>query len=292
SGSGTTADSTVATINVVKANDDPTITNLAGDSLAYTEGDRAVVIEQGADVVVTDADSADFDTGTLTVSFAAGSDSAEDILSIRNQGYSAGEISIAGWGVAYEGTLIGSYEGGANGVDLVITFNANADAAAVQALIQNITYENSDSDNATIGARTVRFVLSDGDGATSADYDTTVTITAVNDAPTFDVGDGLVRTAISAGNEYVSQMAVQADGKIVTVGYDSNDDVVLTRHNTDGTLDTSFDTDGIVSTNVTDSDYGYSVAIQSDGKILVSGLGQTSGNGDFLLLRYNSDGSL
>ncbi|MCP4336151.1 MAG: hypothetical protein GY785_26200, partial [Gammaproteobacteria bacterium] len=193
-----------------KANDDPTITNLAGDALAYSEGDRAVVIEQGSDVVVTDADSADFDTGTLTVSFAAGSDSAEDILSIRNQGYSAGEISIAGWGVAYEGTLIGSYEGGANGVDLVITFNANADAAAVQALIQNITYENSDSDNATIGARTVRFVLSDGDGATSADYDTTVTITAVNDAPTFDVGDGLVRTAISAGNEWVSQMAVQA----------------------------------------------------------------------------------
>ncbi|MCP4966558.1 MAG: BspA family leucine-rich repeat surface protein, partial [bacterium] len=87
----------------------PTITNLTGDALAYSEGDRAVVIEQGSDVVVADADSTDFDTGTLTVSFAAGSDVVEDILAIRNQGYGAGEISIAGWGVAYGGTLIGSF---------------------------------------------------------------------------------------------------------------------------------------------------------------------------------------
>ncbi|MCP3687022.1 MAG: DUF4347 domain-containing protein, partial [Gammaproteobacteria bacterium] len=145
----------------------PTITGLDNDTLDYTEGDRAVVIEQGANVDVDDVDSTDFDTGKLTVSFTAGSDSEEDILGIHNQGYGAGKISIVGWGVAYGGTLIGSYAGGANGDDLVITFNANADAAAVAALIQNITYENSDSENATIGARTVRFNLTDGDGGTS-----------------------------------------------------------------------------------------------------------------------------
>ncbi|MCP3856052.1 MAG: hypothetical protein GY698_15145, partial [Actinomycetia bacterium] len=115
--------SETATISVGAQNDVPTITNLAGDGLAYSEGDRAVIIEQGSDVIVADVDSTDFDTGTLTVSFTAGSDVAEDILGIRNQGYSTGEISIAGWGVAYGGTLIGSFEGGANGDDLVITFN-------------------------------------------------------------------------------------------------------------------------------------------------------------------------
>ncbi|MCP4238105.1 MAG: hypothetical protein GY770_31830, partial [Aestuariibacter sp.] len=136
------------------------------------------------------------------------------------------------------------------------------------------------------------FSVNDGTADSASSYTMTVDVTAVNDVSTFSTGDGLVSTAISAGNEYVSQMAVQSDGKIVTVGYDSNDDVVLTRHNIDGTLDTSFDTDGIVFTNVSDFDFGYSIAIQSDGKILVSGLSQTSGNGNFLLLRYNSDGSL
>ncbi|MDR4481117.1 MAG: DUF4347 domain-containing protein [Nitrospira sp.] len=74
----------------------PTITNLSGDSLAYSEGDGAVVIEQGGNAVVADVDSADFNTGTLTVSFTAGSDSAEDVLSIRNQGTGAGQIGVSG----------------------------------------------------------------------------------------------------------------------------------------------------------------------------------------------------
>jgi cadherin domain-containing protein/cadherin-like protein len=50
-------------------------------------------------------------------------------------------------------------------------------------LVQNITYENTDTANPTLGSRTVRYVLTDGDGGTSANYDTTVTMAAVNDAP-------------------------------------------------------------------------------------------------------------
>ena len=71
------------------------IANLAGDTLAYAEGDGAVVIEQGGNATVSDVDSADFDTGTLTVSFTAGSDSAEDVLAIRNQGTGAGQIGVS-----------------------------------------------------------------------------------------------------------------------------------------------------------------------------------------------------
>ncbi|MCP4335892.1 MAG: hypothetical protein GY785_24875, partial [Gammaproteobacteria bacterium] len=239
-------------IDISATNAVPTITNLAGDGLAYSEGDRAVVIEQGADTIVADVDSTDFDTGTLTISFAAGSDASEDILGIRNQGSGTGEIGVAGWGVAYEGTLIGSYTGGANGDDLVITFNANANAAAVQALIGNITYENTDSDNATTGARTVRFVLTDGDSGTSADYDTTVTVSAVNDAPTFNAaGTGILTTDF--GHDYGESVTVQDDGKILVAGYSytgSNWDFALTRYNADGSLDTSFDSDGIVTTPI------------------------------------------
>ena len=90
---------------------------------------------------------------------------------------------MSGSNVSYAGTTIGSFTGGSSGTDLVITFNANADATATQALIQNITYENTDTDNPTTGNRTVRYVLTDGDSGTSANYDTTVNFSAVNDIP-------------------------------------------------------------------------------------------------------------
>ncbi|MBK9628288.1 MAG: hypothetical protein IPO56_11460 [Flavobacteriales bacterium] len=59
----------------------------------------------------------------------------------------------------------------------------------------------------------------------------------------------------------------------------------------DGTLfwDNSFSDDGIATTDPgTGDDYGYSVAIQPDAKIVVSG----KANGDFALARYNTDGTL
>jgi Domain of unknown function (DUF4347)/Bacterial Ig domain len=164
-------------------NDAPTITNLSGDSLAYSEGDGAVVIEQGGNALVADSDSANFDTGTLTVSFTSGSDSAEDVLAIRNQGTGAGQIGVSGANVTYEGTTIGTFTGGSSGSNLVVTFNSNATPTAVQALIRNVTYENTDTAAPTTGARTMRYVLTDGDGGTSANYDTTVTVSGVNDAP-------------------------------------------------------------------------------------------------------------
>ena len=44
----------------------PVIDNLSGDTLAYEEGDGAVVIDQGTAAGVSDADSVDFDGRTLT----------------------------------------------------------------------------------------------------------------------------------------------------------------------------------------------------------------------------------
>ncbi|MDC8448276.1 MAG: DUF4347 domain-containing protein [Nitrospira sp.] len=161
----------------------PTITNLSGDSLAYSEGQGAVVIERGGNAVVADVDSPNLDTGTLTVSIPTGGDSAEDVLSIRNQGPGAGQIGVSGSTVTYGGTTIGTFAGGSSGSDLVITLNSNATPTAVTALVKNITYQNTDTNAPTTGARTVRFVLTDGDGGTSANYDTTVTVSGVNDAP-------------------------------------------------------------------------------------------------------------
>ncbi len=169
-------------MTVTAVNDAPTITSLSGDSRAYSEGAEAVVIESG-NAVVADVDSTNFDTGTLTVSFTAGSDSAEDVLAIRNQGTGAGQIGVSGANVTYQGVTIGTFTGGSSGSNLVITLNASATSTAVTALVRNITYQNTDTHAPTTGARTVRFVLTDGDGGTSPNYNATVTVSAVNDAP-------------------------------------------------------------------------------------------------------------
>jgi uncharacterized delta-60 repeat protein/LPXTG-motif cell wall-anchored protein len=103
-------------------------------------------------------------------------------------------------------------------------------------------------------------------------------------------GNGKVTTDIS-GVDFGFSVAIQQDGKILVAGYTSiggSDDFALVRYNTNGTLDTSFDSDGIVTTNLGGNGYGYSVAIQQDGKILVAG----DTGGDFALVRYNTNGTL
>jgi uncharacterized delta-60 repeat protein len=73
----------------------------------------------------------------------------------------------------------------------------------------------------------------------------------------------------------------------------------LLRYNMDGSLDTTFGNDGIVTTNVgPDDDQAYRIALQSDGRIVAAGrkgiffypTDQRKGN--VALARYNPDGSL
>jgi uncharacterized delta-60 repeat protein len=112
---------------------------------------------------------------------------------------------------------------------------------------------------------------------------------------TFDT-DGKVTTPFSDGIDEAYAVAVQADGKIVAVGYESDQsglDFALARYNSNGSLDTSFDTDGKVTTNILDStDQAYAVAIQPDGKLVVAGSAFNNGINGFALARYQANGSL
>ncbi len=109
---------------------------------------------------------------------------------------------------------------------------------------------------------------------------------------TFD-GDGKVTTDFAGLADTARSVAIQADGRIVLGGY-SGEDFALARYNSDGSLDAAFDGDGKVTTDFAGSaDYGYSLAIQADGKIVVGGTSdQGATSYDFALARYNSDGSL
>jgi uncharacterized delta-60 repeat protein len=112
---------------------------------------------------------------------------------------------------------------------------------------------------------------------------------------TFD-GDGRLTTAIGAGDDRCYSLALQPDNKILAAGYSWNGgnwDFALVRYNANGSLDTTFDGDGKLTTALGFGDaYGSSLALQADGKILLAGHSWNGSNYDFALVRYNVDGSL
>ncbi|MDO9106531.1 MAG: putative Ig domain-containing protein, partial [Methylovulum sp.] len=109
-------------------------------------------------------------------------------------------------------------------------------------------------------------------------------------------GDGKVTTDFNAATDFGQSVTVQADGKILVAGYSYNavdSNFELVRYNSDGSLDTSFDGDGKVTTDFGyAADWGQSITAQSDGKILVAGYNFNTSGSNFELARYNSDGSL
>ncbi|MEI8383067.1 MAG: integrin alpha, partial [Planctomycetota bacterium] len=62
-------------------------------TISYTEGDAPLLLD--TDATVSDADSANFDTGALTVTLTANAEST-DRLEIRNQGEGVGQIGVSG----------------------------------------------------------------------------------------------------------------------------------------------------------------------------------------------------
>jgi uncharacterized delta-60 repeat protein len=109
---------------------------------------------------------------------------------------------------------------------------------------------------------------------------------------------GKVTTAIGSTTDIGYSVEIQSDGKIVVAGYSdngSNEDIVIVRYYTDGSLDTTFggNNNGIVTTAIGSGDErGYSVAIQSDNKLVVAGSTFDGSMMNFAVVRYNTDGSL
>ena len=105
----------------------------------------------------------------------------------------------------------------------------------------------------------------------------------------------------SAGNDYCwgGAIAIDETGNILVGGHGGgvgSDDAVVLRISDDGTLDLSFDSDGIAilvdpAGGVgTDSIYG--ITIDANGRILVTGSSNNGVNFDMFFARLNSDGSL
>ena len=180
---GNTADLTGNGITVSGFNSPPVIGNFNNDSVNYTEGAPPVLLDAGGNATVSDADSADFNGGSLRVSITTNGSAGEDVSGIFNQGSGIGEIGVIGSAITWGGQVIGTFSGGSGGNDLVVIFNANATPAAAQGLIRALTYQNTNTTDPSIAMRTVTVTLNDGDGGSTA-ATVFVGVTGVNDAPT------------------------------------------------------------------------------------------------------------
>lgn len=108
---------------------------------------------------------------------------------------------------------------------------------------------------------------------------------------------GKVTTAVGTGTCKGQGVALQGDGKIVVVGHSFNAGgqscFTVLRYGADGNLDTSFGDSGKVTTTVAKDSNADSVAMQSDGKIVVAGNAFIDrNNNDFGVVRYNANGTL
>lgn len=108
--------------------------------------------------------------------------------------------------------------------------------------------------------------------------------------------NGIVTYDGGNGNDCGRLLTIQSNGKIVLTGYTRNGDnydILIMRLNVDGSPDSSFGTNGIaVYDNADRNDYGRGIAIQPDGKILVTARSTGGGTSIAMMLRYGAGGVL
>lgn len=109
---------------------------------------------------------------------------------------------------------------------------------------------------------------------------------------------GIVRVVTPDTWDEVAEMAIQPDGNIVVTGrhqlLGETYRFMVARFDPLGNLDLSFGGTGIVTDAFsTDNDFAEGMALQADGKIIAVGqVGNLSGNPDFAIERFNTDGTL
>jgi uncharacterized delta-60 repeat protein len=115
--------------------------------------------------------------------------------------------------------------------------------------------------------------------AAPGDLDTTF---GTNGVATYDGGN------VDEGRKAI----LQPDGKIVVSGVTFNGtdgDVLVLRYNSDGTLDTTFGTNGVATYDSGNVDHGWKAILQPDGKIVVPGVTFNGTDYDLLVVRLIGD---
>lgn len=108
--------------------------------------------------------------------------------------------------------------------------------------------------------------------------------------------NGKVITKFENGYAKANSVLIQNDGKIIVSGFCNNGndkDFAIVRYKNNGSLDPDFGNEGKVKTDICNKDNSItSSALQKDGKIVVAGYCNNEKNYDFVIARYNIDGTL
>ncbi|TDH18266.1 T9SS type A sorting domain-containing protein [Segetibacter sp. 3557_3] len=135
-------------------------------------------------------------------------------------------------------------------------------------------------------------IIAVGDNATANPY-FNVAVVRYNTDGSLDVsfdGDGKLAGPVRG---QARSVALQNDGKIVVGGYPDSGFFLLSRFNSDGSLDLNFDGDGVVNTRIQSASYAQEIAIQNDGKIVAGGSSYDNRtSSDFAAARYETNGNL
>ena len=179
----------IATHTLTLLDDDvaPVITLAAGPVL-FIENAAPLILDAAALVAAPAAGGA-----ILVVDFATNGTPA-DRLALSLAALNAGGITVAGEQLFLGAQLLGAFSGGRDNPLLRVQFQATATAAAVQAVVRGVTFENSSDTPASV-PRTVRLRLTDGAGNRSAPALKIVQVQAVNDAPTNQTTPGILGRA-------------------------------------------------------------------------------------------------
>lgn len=108
---------------------------------------------------------------------------------------------------------------------------------------------------------------------------------------------GVVMTDFAGGNDSAQAIAATLDGKIIAAGSATipgqGTDFALACYDENGNLDPSFGTGGKATTDFFGANDGArGVAVQEDGKIVLSGFATNGSERQFAIARFNPDGSL
>lgn len=108
--------------------------------------------------------------------------------------------------------------------------------------------------------------------------------------------DGRIAVDLGVYGDRANAVLVQPDGKILVAGSSSTAadlDFMLLRFNADGTMDSTFNFDGTVTTPVGSyDDEAFALELLSDGRVVVAGYASNGRDRDLALVCYNEDGSL
>ena len=246
---GALTGSATATIDITPVNDAPLL-----DLDYFTPGNNAVAtFDEGSPPIFLafdaafDDDNANWDGATLTVSIAGAT--AGDQLTIDNEGTGPGELGVSGSDITYEGDVVGTWSGGVNGAPLVVTFNADACACAVELLTASILFENTD-DLLAVESRTVSFTFVDGAGGD----DTAVSTVALDLIPANEIvvgSDVTVNedTAVAITGIFVTGVAADPATDLVTVHLQVDHGTLDIRTDVVGGIDASAITAGADNSN-------------------------------------------